>query len=230
MDHAEQRRAVVAHYDHRAPTYDDSALHRGLVEQVADLVDELVGRTLDGPADGAAPHVLDVATGTGLALRSLAGRRPDWRLLGVDLSPGMLARARTALPRAGLLRADTGALPLPDGSVDVLTCVTALHLLADPDAALAEWARVLRPGGLVVTATFGPPAAPAPPSPAPPRGPQGFVRRHEPYRTAAGVTAALAPHGLEVVLHRTWRHGDDVLLLCAALRSGPRSAPPPPSP
>ncbi|MDR6905846.1 ubiquinone/menaquinone biosynthesis C-methylase UbiE [Agromyces sp. 3263] len=128
-------------FDRRAPEYDGSAMHRGLAQAVADFV------RLGGVRD-----VLDVGTGTGLVLRSLPAG--PWRLRGVDLSPGMVDVARAALPDAEFAVADATSLDLPDASVDLVTCVTMLHLVPDAPAAMREWRRVLRPGGCLVLATF----------------------------------------------------------------------------
>jgi demethylmenaquinone methyltransferase/2-methoxy-6-polyprenyl-1,4-benzoquinol methylase len=88
--------------------------------------------------------VVDVAAGTGDLCRVLAaaGHRP----VGVDLSFGMLAAARTAAP---LVQADALRLPLPDGSVDGVTCGFALRNFVALPPFLAELARVVRPGGRI---------------------------------------------------------------------------------
>jgi demethylmenaquinone methyltransferase / 2-methoxy-6-polyprenyl-1,4-benzoquinol methylase len=88
--------------------------------------------------------VLDLAAGTGDLCRDLqtAGHRP----VGVDLSWGMLAAARTTAP---LVQADVTRLPVPDARADGATCGFALRNLADLDAFLAELARIVRPGGRV---------------------------------------------------------------------------------
>jgi arsenite methyltransferase len=69
--------------------------------------------------------------------------------LGVDISEPMLARAvhAEAGPQIGFLRADAQRLPLRDETVDAVVSIAVLQLVPDPAAALAEMARVLRPGG-----------------------------------------------------------------------------------
>ena len=74
---------------------------------------------------------------------------PDGLALGVDISEPMLARAvrAEAGPQIGFLRADAQRLPLRDETVDAVVSIAVLQLVPDPMAALAEMARVLRPGG-----------------------------------------------------------------------------------
>jgi demethylmenaquinone methyltransferase/2-methoxy-6-polyprenyl-1,4-benzoquinol methylase len=113
------------------------------------------------PESGA--NVLDLCTGTGdLAVALL--RRPGARVIGIDFSRPMLARARTKLGRArlagraALLEADAECLPLADASVDAVACAFGLRNLADADAGLREMVRVVRPGGRVVVLEFHRPA------------------------------------------------------------------------
>ena len=88
--------------------------------------------------------VLDLACGTGDLCRGLAdaGLRP----VGMDLSFGMLAAARTGAP---LAQADALRLPVPDGSVDGVTCGFALRNFAALGPFFAELGRVVRPGGRI---------------------------------------------------------------------------------
>jgi demethylmenaquinone methyltransferase / 2-methoxy-6-polyprenyl-1,4-benzoquinol methylase len=88
--------------------------------------------------------VLDLACGTGDLCRELAiaGLRP----IGVDLSFGMLAAARTSAP---LVEGDALRLPVPAGAVDGATCGFALRNLVALPPLFAELARVLRPGGRI---------------------------------------------------------------------------------
>jgi demethylmenaquinone methyltransferase / 2-methoxy-6-polyprenyl-1,4-benzoquinol methylase len=88
--------------------------------------------------------LLDVACGTG-DLTRLAQRR-GYRVIGADLSAGMLSANRTGAP---LLQANCSQLPFPDGTFDGLVCGYALRNFTDLAGALTETARVLRPGGRV---------------------------------------------------------------------------------
>jgi len=88
--------------------------------------------------------VIDLACGTGDLCRELSasGLTP----IGVDLSFGMLAAARTEAP---LVHGDALRLPLPDGSVDGVTCGFALRNFESLPPFFVELARVLRPGGRI---------------------------------------------------------------------------------
>jgi demethylmenaquinone methyltransferase / 2-methoxy-6-polyprenyl-1,4-benzoquinol methylase len=100
-------------------------------------------------------RVLDLAAGTGDLCRELRslGHRP----IGVDLSYGMLAAARTDAP---LVHADVLRLPVPDGVADGATCGFALRNLVDLEAFFAELARVVRPGGRIALLEVAEPANP----------------------------------------------------------------------
>lgn len=129
--------AVRDMFDRIAPRYD-------LVNRVMTFRLDVGWRRRTVRSLGLAPGscVADVACGTGDLCRDLqaGGLRP----LGVDLSWGMLAHARTDAP---LVQADGLRLPVPDGGIDGLTCGFALRNVVDLDAFLLECARVLRPGG-----------------------------------------------------------------------------------
>lgn len=135
----EKVRAVRSMFDTIAPRYD-------LVNRLMTFRMDVGWRRttvtqLDLPPRS---RVLDLACGTGDLCRELA--ESDLRPIGVDLSFGMLAAARTDAP---LVHADVLRLPVPDGSVDGATCGFALRNLLDLGSFFAELARVVRPGGRI---------------------------------------------------------------------------------
>ncbi len=110
-------------------------------------------------------RILDVGCGCGdtaLALARAVG--PTGRVLGLDLSAPMLARARERALAAGLAnvafeQADAQAIALPAASQDALFSRFGVMFFADPSAAFANLARALRPGGRLAFACWQPPAA-----------------------------------------------------------------------
>lgn len=124
----------------RAGTGSDLALLRATADEIGTL------------PRGA--RVLDVPTGSGVALRGLRpGQGIDY--VAADISPTMLGRARAAATRLGVAdqvtttRADVGALPFADASFDLVISLTGLHCFPDPRRALAEMVRVLAAGGVL---------------------------------------------------------------------------------
>ena len=109
--------------------------------------------------------ILDLGCGTGAWLAALNRRYAGSRVVGLDLAQPMLrgAAARDVLwrrligrPSTDLVCGHAEALPLASSSVDLVWSNLMLQWLPDPDAALAEVWRVLRPGGLFMFSTFGP--------------------------------------------------------------------------
>ena len=107
----------------------------------------------------AGERVLDVACGTGVVARMVAGEIDGiGRVVGLDPSPAMLAVARAESAAEGLniewVEGSAGAMPFPDASFDLVTIQQGLQFVPDREEALAEVRRVLRPGGRVVSATW----------------------------------------------------------------------------
>jgi ubiquinone/menaquinone biosynthesis C-methylase UbiE len=106
-------------------------------------------------------QVLDMACGTGLVTFDAARAiRPDGRVLGIDLSGQMVDVARRRaedleLPNCRFARMDAESLALPDASFDVALCALGLMYMPDPEQALHEMRRVLRPGGRIALAVWG---------------------------------------------------------------------------
>lgn len=113
---------------------------------------------------GARPgdKVLDCATGTGdlaIAFHRVVGSKGE--VVGTDFCEEMLAHAPAKAARAGVSirfeTADVLALPYPDGRFDVASIAFGIRNVEDPDRALREMARVVKPGGRVVVLEFGQP-------------------------------------------------------------------------
>jgi ubiquinone/menaquinone biosynthesis C-methylase UbiE len=94
---------------------------------------------------------LEVAIGTGLNLPHYPA---DVRLVGIDLTPEMLALARNRADELGrevrLLEGDAEDLPFADGSFDTVVCTYALCSVPDDAGAISEMDRVLKPGGRLI--------------------------------------------------------------------------------
>lgn len=124
----------------------------------APIGDEMI-RLLDLRADR---EHLDIASGTGEPGLDIAELLPDGRVVLTDLSPAMLQQATAAAAARGLTNVEAhecsaDALPFPDASFDSVSCRNGLMFFPDIPGALAEFARVLRPGGLVVVAVWAEP-------------------------------------------------------------------------
>jgi SAM-dependent methyltransferase len=133
------RRDAETGYDAWAPTYDDPS--NGLFAVDEPTVDAILDTLPLGDA-------LDAACGTGRFSARLAAR--GHRVVGIDGSAGMLERARTKVPGADFRVGKLDDLPVPDASVDLVLCALALSHVPDLAPVLAEFARVVRPGGHVV--------------------------------------------------------------------------------
>ncbi len=140
---ADRRRATAADYDAGADGYD--ARH-------GDRVSQARARVLDAPLIAAArgaDRVLELGVGTGRLLRQIRARTR----VGVDVAPAMLAHARAH----GLLvaLADGERLPFAAASFDAVVAGKGVLRYLDPDRALGEAARVLRPGGALAVHLYG---------------------------------------------------------------------------
>lgn len=99
-------------------------------------------------------EVLEIATGPGLLARHVAPSTR--RMVATDYSDGMIAQARKGAPIPNLTFevADAMNLPYPNDSFDAVLIANALHIIPDPEGALREIDRVLRPGGLLIAPNF----------------------------------------------------------------------------
>ena len=117
---------------------------------------------LELASPGPAEDVLEVATGTGAQLVELARRNPRGRTVGVEVAEGMLAKTRRRLADRGLevelLRGDARELPFAEASFDLIVNSYMIDLLprAEIPRVLAEFQRLLRPGGRLVMSNMTP--------------------------------------------------------------------------
>lgn len=125
-------------YDAWAERYDGP-------NDLVDMEQPVVHEILAGLPTGTA---LDAACGTGRHAAYLASL--GHIVIGVDISPEMLAVARSKVPGADFRDGDLHKLPVPDQHVDLVVCALALTHVPDLAPVLAEFARVLRPGGHLV--------------------------------------------------------------------------------
>jgi ubiquinone/menaquinone biosynthesis C-methylase UbiE len=94
--------------------------------------------------------LMDLGCSTGFLLQDLRAAHPDADLIGVDLIASGLEKAHANVPEARLLQADVCELPLADASVDGAVSLNLLEHVPEDERALAELARVLRPGARAV--------------------------------------------------------------------------------
>lgn len=159
---AADRRAAARHAAERARAASDAFRRHGAEWDEIKALD-LPGAAIEAALLDALPQamdrLLDIGSGTGRLLEVLAPRCGS--ALGVDASREMLALARARLSERGLShcavrQADMYRLPLPDAGFDAVTLQMVLHYAEDPAAALAEAARVLRPGGRLLVVDLAP--------------------------------------------------------------------------
>ena len=131
---------------HRARLVCQSAPWRAFAGRVV-LPWALQGRLLQG-------NVLEIGCGSGAMAAEILRRHPRTRLTATDFDDAMVEVAARRLAefgdRAVVRQADATALPFPDGTFDCVVTFLMLHHVLDWERALAEIARVLRPGGMLV--------------------------------------------------------------------------------
>jgi SAM-dependent methyltransferase len=141
-------------YDWWAGTY-DVGKRKVQKDDARTLADPLVERLELRAANTPDALVLDAATGTGrLPVALLGDPRFKGRIVGLDLSIGMLGKAGERLARFGarsvLLHQKAEPLPFPDGTFDAVSCLETVELLPDWEAHFREFLRVMKPGGILL--------------------------------------------------------------------------------
>jgi ubiquinone/menaquinone biosynthesis C-methylase UbiE len=137
-------------FDLWALVYDAPAVQRLTYRPVHDAVVRVL--QAEPPA-----RILDVGCGTGRLTRRLDFEFAHAVVTGCDFSHGMLRQARARSPSLALVHGDAQRLPFADASFDAVVSTEAFHWFPDPDAALAEFHRVLAPPGRLLVAFVNPP-------------------------------------------------------------------------
>jgi ubiquinone/menaquinone biosynthesis C-methylase UbiE len=134
---------VQAEYDRLAAFYDRRW------RQYIDATLRIVGEVVECNGH---ERILDAPCGTGELEQQLLARWSELRIVGVDLSDGMLRQAAAKHVRAAVqwLRADVCVLPLADDSFDWVICANSFHYFHSPATALGELRRMLHPSGHLV--------------------------------------------------------------------------------
>jgi ubiquinone/menaquinone biosynthesis C-methylase UbiE len=134
--HSEFKKQELAGWDAKAGAYGDYA---------AKVTRQVVERVLDAAGVRQGTKLLDIASGPGYVAGAAATRGAT--ALGIDFAPSMVAVARKNYPSAEFREGDAEALDFPDRNFDAVTCAFGIGHLANPDKAVFEAFRVLRPGG-----------------------------------------------------------------------------------
>lgn len=148
----EQAEAAQAYFRANAAQWDRIRALHAPEEDVTAAMQEALG-------DGRFECLVDIGTGTGHVLEVFAPQAES--AYGVDLNRDMLAYARAKIDRLGLnhvqlRQADLFNLPFADSSADAVIIHQVLHFLEDPADAVAEAARILKPGGRLLIVDFAP--------------------------------------------------------------------------
>jgi demethylmenaquinone methyltransferase/2-methoxy-6-polyprenyl-1,4-benzoquinol methylase len=152
---------IAGMFDAIAPRYDflNQVLSLGLHHRWRD-------RAVDALALTRGARVLDLCTGTGDLAVATVRRVPDASVTGIDFSGAMLRLGLQKVRRLGLdrrirlVRGDATRIPAATASCDAATIAFGIRNVAEPDQALAELSRVIRPKGRLAILEFGQPAIP----------------------------------------------------------------------
>jgi ubiquinone/menaquinone biosynthesis C-methylase UbiE len=142
--------AITRFWSVAAPAYDAQFLQRWVYRPAQD---EVVAQL----KSAGSRRVADIACGTGILADRIARELQPDEVYGVDMSDGMLAQAKARSAQVHWLKGPAEQLPFDDGALDAIVTTSAFHFFDQP-AALAEFHRVLAPGGIAAVATISPSA------------------------------------------------------------------------
>jgi SAM-dependent methyltransferase len=187
-------RGNVDRFERWSGTYERHYLQRLVFEPVQEAVLDLAAAEVPKPI-----AILDIGCGTGRLLRAAEQRFPGAVLEGVDAARGMIKNAQAFLPGGSRIRfqvATAEKLPFANGQFDLAFSTMTFHHWEDQRGAVAEVARVLRPGGRWLLADFVV------------EGLMRYVRRAlrlRQFPERAQLDAMLRPAGLAVLAERKVR-------------------------
>ncbi|MDR3662603.1 MAG: methyltransferase domain-containing protein [Mycobacterium sp.] len=138
---------VTRFWSFAAPAYDAQVLQRWVYQPAQDEV--LAQLRAHG-----ALTIADIACGTGIFADRIE-RELHAAVTGVDMAEGMLAQAKARSSKVTWLTAPAEKLPFADGALDAVVTTSAFHFFDQP-AALREFHRVLKPGGIAAVTTISP--------------------------------------------------------------------------
>ena len=178
------------------------AVSAGYLASYGELTRQSVPAMLDGAGITSGMRVLDVCCGPGMLAAAAAARGAD--AVGIDFAANVVEQARTLVPEVRFEQGDAEALPFPDDSFDAVLCGYGVIHVPNPEQALKEMARAVRPGGGVAISVWDEPsprtgfgvfygvfAALGDPDTGVPHGPDFYQ-----FSTDAKMTAALSAVGL----------------------------------
>lgn len=145
---------LEGHYDKKSGVWQAKVDRLGFEDAYRSLIQKVL-RQERYNLDASSPRVLDAGIGTGAMTAAFAQLvQCNFQLVGIDVSSEMLQRAKEKLAmqciQPELLQADLGTIPYPDNTFDVVLVAHVLEHTIDPETAVAELYRVLKPGGLLI--------------------------------------------------------------------------------
>lgn len=146
----ESRRRFLTAVTEEYASLDSLKVRIAAHQELSEFPDDVEAAVLEGAECSHGHDVVDVGCGTAGFLRTRSGAGHRGRLVGVDTAPSAVEAARSVPGAEGILGSAT-ELPLPDEAFDLLYARHMLYHVDDPAKALAEFRRVLRPGGTAVT-------------------------------------------------------------------------------
>lgn len=140
----EQKKLVQEHFDRWSQDY-DSGPNSNWLQAWQNKIIEVMSLQPN-------QHILDVGCGTGFAVRQLSQKLEGGKICGLDISPAMLAKAKTNTANctnAELTLGDAENLPYESEQFERLMCANCFHYFSNLDKVVNEFYRVLKPGGIV---------------------------------------------------------------------------------